>query len=194
MKKVTKAKLVRVITIVCIALFLIYNLYLLNEKTLRGNALPMPLGFGTAIVLSGSMEPELSVDDMIFVASADVYAVGDVVVYQSGDSLVVHRITEIADGMVTTQGDANNAPDEPVELSAIKGRVTGSLAGLGRFVRMLKSPIVSFAMMALAIFLLERSFRQDKQQEKDEIEKLEEEIRILKMEEEIRRLKEQTGE
>ena len=178
--KITKAKLVRSVILVCIALFLIYNLYLLNEQTLRGNALPMPFGFGAAIVLSGSMEPTLSVDDMILVTICQDYAVGDVVVYQSGDSLVVHRIIAIADGMVTTQGDANNAADEPMELTALKGRVAGHVAGVGRLVRLLKTPVVSFGMMGLAIFLLERSFRKEKQQDNDEIQKMEEEIRRLK--------------
>ncbi len=180
MKKTIQKKLVRIAVIVCIAIFLITNIYLLNEKTLRGNALPMPFGFGTAIVLSGSMEPTLHVDDLIIVTISDSYAVGDIVVYQSGNSLVVHRILEITDGMVTTQGDANNAPDAPVELSQIKGKVENHVTGVGRLVRTLKSPVAAFGLMALAIFLLERSFRKDKQETKDDIEKMEEEIRRLK--------------
>ena len=116
-KKITKEKIVRTVIIACTAVFLLWNLYLLNEKTLRGNALPMPFGFGTAMVLSGSMEPAIYVDDLILVAQRETYGVGDVVVYQSGDSLVVHRIIAMEDGLVTTQGDANNTPDEPVELA-----------------------------------------------------------------------------
>ena len=182
MKKTVKTKVVRMVIIICTAVFLIYNLYLLNEKTLRGNALPMPFGFGAAIVLSGSMEPALMVNDMIIVSSHTEYGVGDVVVYQSGEALVVHRIIAIENGMVTTQGDANNTPDEPVELVQIKGEVVKHVAGVGNMVRTIKSPVVSFALMGLAIFLLERSFRQEKEIEKDEIQKMEEEIRRLKAE------------
>ena len=180
MKKTLSEKLLRITIIVFIAIFLICNIYLLNEKTLRGNALPMPFGFGTAIVLSGSMEPTLHVDDLIIVTTSDSYAVEDIVVYQSGESLVVHRFTDITNGMVTTQGDANNAPDDPIPLSQIKGKVENHIPGVGQLVRTLKSPVVSFGLMALAIFLLERSFRRDKQQNKDEITQLEEEIRRLK--------------
>lgn len=182
MKKMTKTRLVRIVILICIAIFLIYNVYLLNEKTLRGNELPMPFGFGAAIVLSGSMEPNLMVDDMIIVSSHTDYAVGDVVVYQSGESLVVHRIIAMENGMVTTQGDANNTPDEPVELAQIKGEVVRHVAGVGNIVRTIKFPVVSFALMGLAIFLLERSFRQEKEIEDDTIQKMEEEIRRLKAE------------
>ena len=180
MKKITKAKILRLVIIVCLAVFLVWNIYLLNEKTLRGNALPMPFGFGAAMVLSGSMEPTIQVDDMIFVVQRDAYGVGDVVVYQSGDSLVVHRIIAMENGVVTTQGDANNAPDEPVEYGTIKGAMVGRIAGVGNLVRTVKSPIVSFSLMGLAIYLLERSFRKEKQDDTDEIRKMEEEIRRLK--------------
>ena len=183
MKKITKEKIVRTVIIACTAVFLLWNLYLLNEKTLRGNALPMPFGFGTAMVLSGSIEPAIYVDDLILVAQREAYGVGDVVVYQSGDSLVVHRIIAMENGMVTTQGDANNAPDEPMEYGKIKGAMVGRIAGAGSLVRTMKSPVVSFALMGLAIFLLERSFRKEKQDDSEQ---------IRQMEEEIRRLKEQT--
>ena len=33
------------------------NVYLINAKTLAGNDLPMPFGYGAAVVLSGSLEP-----------------------------------------------------------------------------------------------------------------------------------------
>lgn len=180
MKKLSLKPTVRFVVILCIAVFLIYNIYLLNEQTMRGNALPMPFGVGAAIVLSGSMEPTYYVDDMIFVTAADNYAVGDVVVYQSGNALVVHRVIAVENGMVTTQGDANNAADDPVSLDLIKGRVVGHLPNMGGLIRTVKSPVASFGMMALAILLLERSFRKDKQQDTDDIQKMEEEIRRLK--------------
>lgn len=183
MKKNKTKSALRTVIIVCIAVFLVINIYLLNVQTLQGNALPMPFGVGAAIVLSGSMEPELSIDDLIIVVAQEGYQVGDVVVYQSGKSLVVHRIIEISDGLVVTQGDANNTTDEPVELALIKGEVVYHVDDVGGLARMVKSPVVSFGLMGLAIFLLERSFRRDKQEEDD---------KIREMEEELRRLKEQT--
>ena len=56
-------------------------IYSWNAKTLSGDMLPMPFNLGSAIVLSGSMEPELSVDDLIFISGKDEYFVGVVVVF-----------------------------------------------------------------------------------------------------------------
>lgn len=180
MKKGRQKLILRIIAMCCAGLFIGYNGYLWNSQSLQGNVLPMPFGVGTALVLSGSMEPALSVDDMIIVKSQEDYQTGDVVVYQSGSTLVVHRIIAMEDGMVTTQGDANNAPDAPVELASVKGKVVGQIKNVGSFVRLLKAPLVSYGLMALAIWLLERSFRKEKQQDNEQIEKLEEEIRRLK--------------
>ena len=105
--------ILRIVALACVGIFLGCNIYLWNAQSLTGNVLPMPFGVGMAVVLSGSMEPELSVNDVIIVQQQDGYEVGDVVVYQSDKSLVVHRIIEISDGMVVTQGDANNTTTSP---------------------------------------------------------------------------------
>ena len=175
---------IQIISMMAVGLFLGYNLYLWNMQSMKGDVLPMPLGFGAAVVLSGSMEPELSVDDVIFVAAQDAYQVNDVVVYQSGKTLVVHRIIRMEDGLVVTQGDANNTEDAAVTLDAIKGLVVGHVDGLGRLIRLLKTPTVYITLMGLVFYLINRSFKKDKQQEEDEVAKLEEEIRRLKQQQE----------
>ena len=172
--------ILRIIALCCVGAFLGINIYFWNAQSLTGNALPMPFGYGTAIVLSGSMEPELSVDDLIFVKEQDGYEVGDVVVYQSGSSLVVHRIISADGETIVTQGDANNTPDGEIDISLVKGCVIGHIAGVGGLVRLMKSPLVSIALLAGAIFLLERSYRKEKQQSDDEVERIKAEIRKLK--------------
>lgn len=179
--KNNKLKLaLRIVALCCVVVFVGYNLYLWNSQSLKGNALPMPFGVGVAIVLSGSMEPTLSVDDMIIVTAVAEYSVDDIVVYQDGSSLVVHRIVSIDGNAVVTKGDANNTTDEPLDISLIKGKVVFWIENVGWVVRLLKTPTVYFSLVGLAILLLENSFRKDKQQESDEIEKLEEQIRQLK--------------
>lgn len=180
-KKLVKTVL-RVVALSLVAVFLGFNVYLWNARSLTGNALPMPFGFGTAIVLSGSMEPELSVDDLIFVKAQDGYEVGDVVVFQSGSSVVVHRIIEMQDGTVITKGDANNTDDGEMPLSQIKGKVVGHIKSMGSVVRLLKSPAVCIGLLIAAVFLMERSFRKEKKQGDDELDKIKEEIRRLKAE------------
>ena len=176
--------ILRIIALSCVGVFLGFNIYIWNAKSLMGNVLPMPFGFGTAVVLSGSMEPTLSVDDLIFVKAQESYEVGDVVVYQSGSLVVVHRVVSIEGDTVITQGDANNAPDDEMSISLIKGRMVGSLKNAGGIVRLLKSPVVSVGLLAAAVLLMERSYRKERQQGNEEIDKIKEEIRRLKAEQE----------
>ena len=86
-----------------IAAVLGINIYTWNATRLTGNVVPMPFGVGAAVVLSGSMEPELSVGDLLFVAERDTYEVEDVVVYQDGGMAVTHRIIAINENEVITK-------------------------------------------------------------------------------------------
>ena len=95
----------------------------------------LPL-FPTAIA-TGSMEPEISVGDMVVVADWQrELTVGDVIAYAHDGKTIVHRITEITqqpEGTAyITQGDANNAPDaDPVQPSQIEGKVVARIPALG---------------------------------------------------------------
>ena len=188
MKKTEKKSpvklLLRIVALCIVVLFLGYNIYLWNLQSMQSNMLPMPFGIGAAVVLSGSMEPSLGIDDLIIVKAQDDYLVDDVVVYQSGNSLIVHRIISIDGETVITQGDANNTPDEAIDAGLISGKVVGSVQNVGWVVRLLKAPTVSFGIMALAIFLMERSFRKDKTTDSQKMDQLQEEIRRLQAEQE----------
>lgn len=170
--------------LIFVSLVIGFNLYSWNARSLMGNAMPMPFGYGAAVVLSGSMEPTLLIDDLIIVAESDDYTTGDIVVYQSGSMLVVHRVIEMGPDTLVTQGDANNAPDAPVRKEMIKGKMIACIPGIGRLVRLLKSPAASFALVAVALFVSELSFRKDKQKDQEKLEQLKEEIRRLKAEQE----------
>jgi len=160
------------------------NLYMWNAQSLMGNALPMPFGYGAAVVLTGSMEPTIMTDDLIIVAASGDYAEGDVVVYQNGPMLVVHRIVELGPDTVITQGDANNAPDAPVRKEMIKGEVVGCIGGAGAIVRLLKTPAATITLIAGALLLSEMDYRKGKKKDEDELDKIKEEIRRLKAEQE----------
>lgn len=171
----------RIVVLVFCGTVLGVNVYMANARNLVGNHLPMPFGYGAAVVLSGSMEPELSVGDLILVKEAGEYQVNDVVVYQSS-SLIVHRIVDVNENLVTTKGDANNVADEPVDISAVKGIVFMSIPGLGNVVSFLKTPIGILLTILLAIVLIEIPNRLEKKKDDDERQKLIDEINELRKE------------
>ena len=186
MSKISKSlKPKDIIRILCIALLAAVvgmNVYTLNAARLMGNAVPMPLGFGASVVLSGSMEPELSVGDLLIIVPREDYEIGDVIVYQVGRSSVVHRIIAIEGDEVITQGDANNAPDDAILHSNIKGEVAFAIPLIGHLIYLIKTPIATIALLILAVFFLERSFRNDKKADQDTAESLRREIERLKKE------------
>lgn len=158
------------------------NAYLANARGLAGNQLPMPFGVGAAVVLSGSMEPTLRVNDVILVRETGSYEVGDIVVYQSGRTLIVHRIIEKDGERIITQGDANNTADAPIEISAIKGEVIAHIPAAGQSVNAVKTPAGILTVLAAAFALTELSFRREKDEDEKELEAIKEEIRRLKEE------------
>lgn len=157
------------------------NLYLANARML-GDPLPMPFGVGAAVVMSGSMEPALKIGDLIFVRETETIQPGDIVVYRSGASLIVHRVKETSGDTLITQGDANNAPDEPVTREQVKGTVALRIGGAGKVLTALRSPAGIAAVLILIVTLTELSFRKEKKKADTGTEELKAEIRRLKEE------------
>ena len=170
----------RILLIVLLSVFLGGSVYSLNARRVMRNALPMPFGFGTSVVLTGSMEPTLSANDLVVIRSADACSAGDIVVYQSGDSLVIHRVVRVEDEYVVTKGDANNTEDDPVPLSAVKGRMLFAVPFLGVPVRLLQSPLGSILMIVLIAALVSLSWRKEKAEDDQQLDDIKKEIRRLK--------------
>lgn len=174
--------ILRLLLIIICGAVLGINIYLTNANSLVGNRLPMPFGYGAAVVLSGSMEPELSKGDLIIVKESENPAVNDIVVFQDGGSLVVHRIMEIDEETVTTKGDANNVADEPVDISAVKGKVIFDIPYVGNVAGFLKTPVGTICIIIAAIALIEIPRRREKQRDDEERQKILDEIEQLKRE------------
>ncbi|MBR4289273.1 MAG: signal peptidase I [Oscillospiraceae bacterium] len=177
--RIDKKTLLRYVALGVLAVLIGTGVYSLNASHLTGNQMPMPFGYGASVVLSGSMEPALSVGDLLVVRQEASYAQGDIVVYQAGRMAVVHRITAIDGETVTTRGDANTAFDEPIAADAIKGKVVAAVPLLGYAVWALKSPVGVAATIAVAVLLVELSYRGEKAEKNAEQEKIKAEIRAL---------------
>lgn len=177
-----KMMILRLFLFIVISMTLGLSLYSWNAHKLVGTKLPMPFGVGSAVVLSGSMEPELSVDDMIIVKDTGDYQVDDIVVFEDKTIMVVHRIVDIDGDEIITKGDANNVEDAPITIDCIKGEVVASVPGAGIVVNAIKSPIGIILILGISILLIEFSYRKERNKGQKDIEKIKEEIRKLKKE------------
>lgn len=108
--------------------------------------LPRLLGYGIYEVVSGSMEPEIPVGSVIYVKAAapgDI-AEQDVIAFQSGESVVTHRVVQnrTVEGAFVTKGDANAAEDlRTVPYDALVGRVAYHFPGVGRLMAVYTSSV-----------------------------------------------------
>lgn len=183
-KKKQLFSVLRITLLTMVAVVIGVNIYLWNARSLMGNTMPMPFGYGCAVVLSGSMEPTLQVDDLILVKKQDDFQVDDIVVFQADGNLVVHRLIELNGETAVTKGDANNASDEPISKEQLIGCVVGRLPKMGVLTRFLKTPVGVLLLLGGALLLLEMSFRSEKKEGDEKVEQLKAEIRRLREEQE----------
>lgn len=179
-KRFSKKTVFRYIVFSFIGIVLGLFVYTQNAKGLLKDKIPMPFGYGMSVVLSGSMESRLSVDDLVIIKATDNYKVNDIVLFQDGNNLVIHRIIEIDGDTVTTKGDANNTADEPINKSQIKGVLVYDIAGLGAVVNILKQPVSVFIILAAVFLLTEFSYRKEKDTDTEELDEIKKMIEELK--------------
>ena len=146
-----------------LALLLLTNLYMIGARHFTGTAQPAVFGWSWAVVISGSMEPEIRVDDLVVVHKEDSYAVGDVITFQSGSSVVTHRIAAQTPKGYITRGDANNTDDlSPVPQSSVIGKVAYVVPGVGLLIQYLRTPLGMTCMILIGFLLIEIPYMLDK--------------------------------
>ncbi|MTD41524.1 signal peptidase I [Erwinia sp. CPCC 100877] len=121
-------KSVAVFTLILLGLFCLYFSIM---KYLKQNDYPTVLGYGNAIVISGSMEPAISVNDLVITKKQATYEKRDIILFHSNHSLVTHRIIEVQKNRYLTQGDANNSTDGWVATKGVEGKVVGVIPKVG---------------------------------------------------------------
>ncbi|MBR2968447.1 MAG: signal peptidase I [Clostridia bacterium] len=145
---------------ICI-LIIVANLYSLVARKMFSKQLPLFFGVGTAIVASGSMEPEIMTGEMVFVVAGREYEVGEIVSYTGKNTPITHRIIRInrdENGKIlsyVTAGDNNLnqdgtlSEDGDIAPDRIIGRVVWHNKALGDMVVFMQSPLGMVALVVL---------------------------------------------
>jgi signal peptidase I len=120
---------------------------------------PQALGGSVAyLVVDGtSMKPGLSAGDLVVVRSADGYAAGDVVAYQSpiANRTFVHRVLRTEEGRFVLKGDANPYPDAGRPgVAAIDGKLWFAVPYVGSALGWLGVPMHAALVGGLLALLL----------------------------------------
>ncbi len=112
------------------------------DFTIKGRKLETPL-YGAYVIVSGSMEPLIKVQDAVIIkrADEDSIKVNDVITYRSTDPsfygiLITHRVINIEnvnnEKVFITKGDHNETIDRtPVKYNQIQGKVVMRVPKIG---------------------------------------------------------------
>ena len=100
--------------------------------------IPKLMGYEIYNVVSGSMEPEIPVGSVIYVAQAipEEVRAEEVIAFYSGGSVITHRVVvnRIVEGEFVTKGDANASEDlNTVPYANLVGRVEYHFPVIGQW-------------------------------------------------------------
>ena len=131
----------RIITLVYILVIpiLIYNMSLIIQAVINPSKTPSLFGIKTYVIISGSMEPELNIGDIVIAKSIKEEEIekGDIICFRQGQSVVTHRVSgilETSNGIeYKTKGDNNNTEDsQRTSFDMIEGKVIKKVQKIGK--------------------------------------------------------------
>lgn len=185
MRKIIDNKIFKIIygifKFIFIAILVIYIAFLAIQKfSDSGNI----MGYRLYTIVTGSMEPELTVGDVILVeeTSFDALKLKDVITYESKASgmegmIVTHRIVDINKETqeLITRGDANFADDPVITYDQVQGKVTYKFVLISLLTKLVRNKVgfyfIVFVPLVLVIFLEIADIVTQPKDEDDEDEK-----------------------
>ena len=122
---------------------------------------PNLLGMKSLAVLSGSMEPKISVGSIVYIDDVDpaTLQTDDVITYNlGGGTMVTHRVVDVdvENQSIITKGDANDVEDgAPVAFSQVVGKMKMHVPYLGYISIYIRTPLgIAVACGVLIIVVL----------------------------------------
>lgn len=155
----TLKKVWNIVSTVLVVLIVLCAVFLMGSRL---------MGFRVFNVISGSMESEYSVGDLIYVKEVDVNSikVGDPITFILNEDLVVatHRVVEIdaENQHFYTKGDANETADSsPVHFNNVIGVPKFSIPMLGYVSDFIQNPPGTYITVGVGLVLIIAVFLPD---------------------------------
>lgn len=154
-------KIIKVLILALLIIVLITNICIIVQTKTNPHKVPNIFGFKPFIVLSGSMESQINVGDLVIVKEIDPIElkVGDIIAFRDPEDIVTtHRIVDILtkDNEIyfTTKGDNNNTNDSDlVSSNMVEGKYQTKFAKLGNTIMFIQQPI-GFVITMMSIFII----------------------------------------
>ncbi len=180
------SKRIRIIIYVILIPILLCNIVLIAQSVLHPKETPSLVGIKSYVIISGSMQPELNIGDIVIVKKEDNLQKGDIISFRQGQSVITHRINNIINenGNITyqTKGDNNNIEDSgTITDSVIEGKVVLRIPKLGKLSIFMQNKILLVIIVLLLYVYI--SFSRLKEKRRKERKTVRKQYEKMKMEE-----------
>ena len=181
-KEKKKKKIIAIIVYILLTPVMIYNISLIISSILKPNKTPSFLGIKTYVIISGSMEPNISVGDIVIARNIKneerELKIGDIISFRSGHSVITHRIVNIEkdkNGVlrIRTKGDSNNTEDGvDILINNIEGKVIAVIPKIGSIVRLLHDRTVLMIFLVVVYIYIIKSFKKNQRKNNRRLKRL----------------------
>lgn len=174
MQKIKKA--ISIIVILILLPILLISIAILVDSYTHPDEVPSFFGWKPFIVLSGSMETQISAGDIVVVKEIDTNELkkGDIIAFKDGNIVITHRIDEVTeiDGKTQyiTKGDNNNTQDIGYVLpEQVEGVFKFKIARLGNIAMFIQTPLGMIVCLSIPIIIIILLQTADSKKEKEEL-------------------------
>lgn len=158
-RKIKKMIFNFIYVLLIIAVF--FETAILVKSRINPEITPDLFGIKIYSIISGSMEPEIKINDLIFVKRAKLSEinVGDIITFIEEGETITHRIINIEQDksgnlQYRTKGDSNNTEDEKkVRFEKIEGKYFFRIPKLGKVFLLLQNKVILFFVIGMLIML-----------------------------------------
>ena len=174
-KEIKRKRIVSICVYIILIPILIYNINLIIKAIIKPNETPSFLGIKTYVIISGSMEPNINIGDIVIAKSIknkeESIKVGDIISYRKGQNVITHRITNIEkdeNGIlrIATKGDNNNTEEsERILINNIEGKVITIIPKIGYITLILKDKVLIILIFIIAYVYISKTEKVKKRKE-----------------------------
>ena len=153
--------IIGIIVLIIMIPILFISVVILIDSYRFPNEVPSFFGWKPFIVMSGSMETQISVGDIVVVKKTDVNELkkGDIIAFRNNNIVITHRIDDIIQDenstKYITKGDNNNTQDKDYVLpEQVEGLFKFKIARLGNLAMFIQTPVGIIVCLSIPIILL----------------------------------------
>ena len=154
---IAKDALIKILYVVMIPI-LIYDVFLIAQTIIKPDDTPSIFGIKTFSIISGSMEPALSINDIVLIkeVSASELKINDIISFKIDGEVITHRILNVeienSEYTYTTKGDSNDVADlKKIKYNQVEGKYIGKIPKMGKIFGYLKNETVFIIILTILI-------------------------------------------